>query len=291
MFHATVVGSALLFFSPLLDTKIRYYHHPESWVARELIANCPILTAGRFIPTPYLAHGALQAGFGATKGCIKGDSPYGKAIDYERELITLPDGGTLSIDWQAGPHRPDANVVIVLHGLTGGSRSQYVCNAVYKLGNAGYRVGVLHNRGIESTPLTTNTVFHTAPVEDLDFALHHIRAKFPKPKLFGLSISAGANFCLLYAGKYGANCLFDAICAVGTPFDVAMCVKNLETSANPVTKLCDKFIAGKAHDLLKRNEDAMRAAGFDIDRALAAKSCKEFDQLITIQMHRYKTVG
>jgi predicted alpha/beta-fold hydrolase len=148
MLKATAVGSAILFFSPLMDTKIKYYYHPQSWVARELIANCPILAAGRFIPTPYLAHGALQAGFGATRGTIKGNSPYGKAIDYDREYIVLPDGGTLSIDWQSGPVSDDANVIIILHGLTGGSHSQYVRNAVHKLGNAGYRVGVLHNRGI-----------------------------------------------------------------------------------------------------------------------------------------------
>ncbi len=78
MFKAAAFGSVLLLLQPLADTKMRYYHHENSPVARELIANCPTLAAQRFIPTPYRSHGVLQAAFGVTKGTIKGDSPYGK---------------------------------------------------------------------------------------------------------------------------------------------------------------------------------------------------------------------
>jgi predicted alpha/beta-fold hydrolase len=134
MLKATAVGSVVLFFSPLMDTKMKYYHHHESWVAKELIANCPTLAAGRFVPTPYLPHGGLQATYGIRDGAQKPYNEKHKLVDYERELITLPDGGTLSIDWHTKEVEDDANVVIILHGLTGGSHCLYIRYAVEKLG-------------------------------------------------------------------------------------------------------------------------------------------------------------
>jgi predicted alpha/beta-fold hydrolase len=35
----------------------------------------------------------------------------------------------------------------------------------------------------------------------------------------------------------------------------------------------------------------MRKSGFDFDRAMESTTSREFDELITIEMHGYKTVG
>jgi predicted alpha/beta-fold hydrolase len=113
----------------------------------------------------------------------------------------------MSIDWMEGDMPEDTPIVIILHGITGGSKQLYVRHCVERLGLKGYRVGVLHNRGIEKTPLTTPLCYHLSPVEDLDFALKHVRAQFPKSKkVYGLGLSAGGNFALSYAGKYGKLC-------------------------------------------------------------------------------------
>ena len=99
MLKAALLGGALLTISPLTDTAIRFYYNEDNTLAKDLISNCPSLSSERFIPTPYLASGWSQALFGGTAGVIPGDSKYGVSIDYDRELVDLPDKGKLSIDW------------------------------------------------------------------------------------------------------------------------------------------------------------------------------------------------
>ena len=143
MLRSTLFGGALLLFSPLTDTRIRFYHNESSELAHSLRQNCPTLSKERFFPTWWLAHGWAQAAFGGTYGRVKGDSPYGVAVKYTHEEIPLPDGATMSIEWQENDLPKDTPILIILHGLTGSSGSQYIRNAVEAAGKRGYRVGVL----------------------------------------------------------------------------------------------------------------------------------------------------
>lgn len=48
-------------------------------------------------------------------------------VRYEREIVTMPDGGVVALDSEASTSLPaDAPVLILLPGLTGGSGDTYV---------------------------------------------------------------------------------------------------------------------------------------------------------------------
>lgn len=159
MFKLALAGGLGYLLYPLTDTKI-YFYHVDTPLNKSRIEACPTLREGKFTPTPWLANGYLQAYFGSSKGSLPGNSAYGKSFDYDRELIRLPDGGTVSIDWAIFDKELPANnkILLIAPGVTGGSRSQYIRNAVEEAEGHGYRVGVMHGRGIEGTPLTVISI-------------------------------------------------------------------------------------------------------------------------------------
>lgn len=93
------------------------------------------------------------------------------AIPYERQLLELPDGGVVSLDWALPQWRsrdtsrsvqqdvdPSTRTVLVLPGLTGGSGEFYIRTTVARLLALGWQVVVLNARGCANTPLRTPQV-------------------------------------------------------------------------------------------------------------------------------------
>lgn len=96
------------------------------------------------------------------------------AVQYERQILDMPDGGIVSLDW-ALPKRPDGTIpavkqvdperrtVLILPGLTGGSGELYIRCAVDRLLELGWQVVVMNSRGCADTPLKTAHVSPTYP--------------------------------------------------------------------------------------------------------------------------------
>ena len=132
-------------------------------------------------------------------------------ISYDRELLTFPDGGICSIDWQI-TNRESANVgrggpkysslasgaddeempiILFLHGLTGGSEEAYVKVVIKELTNT--RNVVMNFRGCSDTILTSPQLYCGAYTGDVEFAIEHVRSRFPNAKIIGVGFSLGAN--------------------------------------------------------------------------------------------------
>lgn len=153
MLKITGAAAILYLLYPLSDCQIKFYYKPNLQNKLRL-DGCSTLRSGKFMPTPWLANGYLQAIFGSTKGSLDGQSPYGKDFSFKRELIILPDGGTASIDWAITTSSETSKILLIAPGLTGGSGAQYIRNAVEEAESYGFAVGVMHGRGIEGTPIT-----------------------------------------------------------------------------------------------------------------------------------------
>ena len=87
-------------------------------------------------------------------------------MSYTRTNITLPDEGTVSVDWAtAGDNKgvlrkePETTskkrVCVIFPGLSGGSDKGYVKALVRTLVEDGFEVAVLHNRGVANTEYTS----------------------------------------------------------------------------------------------------------------------------------------
>jgi predicted alpha/beta-fold hydrolase len=137
--------------------------------------------------TMYLSGCLLQMAFNETKS-----APH---IHYEREYINMKDGGCIALDWyQKNPSKHVDKLLVIMHGLTGGSESTYVREIVDEFSKKeDMRIVVINYRGIADSPLLTPLIYHVGFTEDLFSAMQHIRKSYPKAKCYALGVSMGAN--------------------------------------------------------------------------------------------------
>ena len=100
-------------------------------------------------------------------------------IDYNRHLLKMDDGGTVSIDWatpeQNGLTSRGEKLCVVYPGLSGGSDRGYIKSLVLTLLEAGYEVAVLHNRGVGNTEYTSPEFPDLTSNEEFFKGLSYIR--------------------------------------------------------------------------------------------------------------------
>lgn len=117
-------------------------------------------------------------------------------LKYKREFVDLPDGGHMSLDWSPIHNRyeevDDMRILVILHGLTGGSECNYMKHAALNGYRFGFRTVSVNFRGIDS-PLKNHVQTDFSKTDDIAFVLDEIQKKYPKAKLYGMGISMGAN--------------------------------------------------------------------------------------------------
>ncbi|TFY70490.1 hypothetical protein EVG20_g2522 [Dentipellis fragilis] len=161
------------------------------------------------------------------------DDPEVDKIKYECTLIRSSDGGTLAIDVvpsaskSLGAAKP---VLLVTHGLTGGSHEAYVRAAIKHLTSlrfdcdGAFTIVVLNSRGCNQTPVTSPKLSHAGVTDDIRHAILWISASFPASPIYGLGqllhcFSMGANALTKYAGEEGDACPLSAIVSVANVWD------------------------------------------------------------------------
>jgi predicted alpha/beta-fold hydrolase len=154
MYRALIVAGVGYTGYFIIDAKVKLYYI-ESDLISTLLPKCPSLV-GTFYPTPWLFNGVIQGIYG---GYLEKRVKVPVNIDYTREYIRMEDGGVVSIDWKSPEDaKKSTKILLIIPGLTGTSKSAYITCAVVEGVKSGYRVGVIHGRGIGDTPLK---VFHS----------------------------------------------------------------------------------------------------------------------------------
>ena len=139
---------------PQIYSKIYLYYKPSEFTEK-ILSTCPSLSV-RFRPTIWLWNGFLQTFFAGSAGVRRGKTIFCDDLDYEREFLKLPDSGLMSIDWTLNSN-DTKKILLVGPGLTGHSKSQYTRTIAFKAMELGFRVAVLHGRGIGGNKLTVTS--------------------------------------------------------------------------------------------------------------------------------------
>ncbi|XP_055861386.1 phospholipase ABHD3-like isoform X4 [Biomphalaria glabrata] len=122
-------------------------------------------------------------------------------VDYTSEHLTTSDGGEIRLDWNENDSnskfsKHERPTILMLPGLTGSSKENYILHMVYDARNLGYRSVVFNNRGTGDTQLKTPRTYCAANTEDTEFVIKHIRTKYPNAPLIGVGVSLGGNLHL-----------------------------------------------------------------------------------------------
>ncbi|WP_298609295.1 hydrolase [uncultured Thiothrix sp.] len=145
-------------------------------------------------------------------------------LDLTWERLELKDGDFIDLAWYP---RPQAPLVLMMHGLEGSLNSHYASTLVQALHQAGFSVVfmLLRGRGLEPNRLAKS--YHSGASADLAEVLAQLKARGQMPAA-AIGVSLSANLLLKYLGETGANSGLNAAVAISTPFQLAVCAKKLE---------------------------------------------------------------
>ncbi|RKP04141.1 hypothetical protein CXG81DRAFT_4142, partial [Caulochytrium protostelioides] len=218
-------------------------------------AQCPTLFAG-FSSTPWLPNGHLQ-----TLWASRPDSWKSGSLLYDRDLLQHAEGGHNALDWfpcrpggtvparsaadadQAAsdpvPPGPDplprtAPVIIILHGLTGGSHEAYVQDMVRAVMavDHGVRVVVMNARGCAGSQLTSAQLYNACYTGDLRATIGRVQeatGALDVP-MAAVGFSLGANVLTCYLGETGERSPLLGAVAISNPFDLLAGARWLDSS-------------------------------------------------------------
>lgn len=246
-----------------------------------LLALCPALTNPYKLPA-FLNNGHVETIFAA----LFRKKPH---ICYRRELIHMPDGGTVALDTEdqvtTASLPSDAPVLILLPGLTGGSEDSYVQHAVVHAREAGIRAVVFNGRGTSDTPVTSAQFYSASYTGDMRAVVSHVASQFPFSTLYAAGWSLGANILTCYLGEEGEEVPLTAAVAMCNPFNLPLARRNFRKGIN---KIYDWNLASNLNKIYTQHKDLFERAAaegtkpYNIELAKNAKTIREFDEAITI---------
>ncbi|KAJ1551903.1 hypothetical protein HK405_013476, partial [Cladochytrium tenue] len=237
----------------------------------------------------------LQTAYASYIGRFDDDS-----VQYTRELLNMSDGGIVSLDWSPSPEAvaagaPTTPLLIVFHGLTGGSHETYVKDVVSRWTSApvhGHAV-VVNSRGCAETELRSPRLYSGGETGDVRVAVAHIRQRRPEAPLVAAGFSLGANFLTKYVGEEKDACVLSGFAAVANPFDLH--VSSLFLHSSWIGRnVYSPYMAQSLQRLYQRHKemiDSNPSVQLSPTAILSAKSLPEFDAALTARAFGFRTVN
>ncbi|KAF9993508.1 hypothetical protein BGZ80_002293 [Entomortierella chlamydospora] len=277
---------------------IRLYNKKNGRIRSEnfveyIKSRCPSLfdptKRAAFKPTLWMTNGHLQTAYAAFVGF---ENVY--RIDYERELLSTPDGGTVAIDWAPSFEKKpvdDTPTLVFLHGLTGGSHESYIrALAEVMMRDHGYRCAVFNARACADSPLTSAQLYCGAYTDDLRLVVKHIRKTLPEAKLVGVGFSLGANILMKYMGEEGDKTELMAAMSVGNPFDLLGTCYNMERGYLQRKIYSPTMGASLKRIFFKHTNMFVNSKIVNLEEVKRAITIRQFDESVTRRVFGYRTV-
>src|SRR3989440_263831 len=138
----------------------------------------------------WLPGGHLQTLYGALF--------YGSRVDWKRERWDTPDGDFIDVDRLAGPN--DAPLVVLFHGLEGGSGSHYAGALARELARNEWRCALPHFRGWSGGPNRPTPALHFRGGGGKGWGFLRFFSRGSGAPPFSVGVSLGGNALLKWLG-------------------------------------------------------------------------------------------
>ena len=181
--------------------------------------------------------------------------------------------------WQPAEVRAERLTVILLHGLEGSSRSQYVVGNASKMWRAGCNVVRMNMRNCGGTESLSPTLYHSGLSADVLAVMNVLTAKFGLERVALVGYSMGGNLVLKLAGELGEQAppVLRAVATVSPALDLGPSADALHLPVNRIYEW--KFLRA----LVKRfrRKAMLFPHVFDSSRADGVRSLRDFDERVT----------
>ncbi len=209
------------------------------------------------------------------------------AVPLVRRRITTPDGDFLDLDHAPEP-APGAPLVVLLHGLEGSTRRGYMSEMLRHLFVRGLRGVGMNFRGCGGEPNRVARFYHSGETGDLAHVVAELRSRHPGRPVGAAGFSLGGNVLLKHLGERGRDAGIAAAAAVSVPYDLAGCAARLSGG------LAGRTYGSHFLRALRRKVRAKRGlleGAVDVERALAARTLRDYDDALTAPLHGFSGAG
>ncbi|XP_050424185.1 protein ABHD1-like isoform X2 [Adelges cooleyi] len=219
-------------------------------------------------------------------------------VKYNREILTLKDGGQVAIDWR-NPNEENnlmtsSVTVLLLCGLTGHSQSEYIKETVNELYNWGYCTVVFNYRGLGGVKLKTARSYSANNIEDLTEVLKYIKLKRPLSPVAAIGFSMGGLLLgtFLTSREQAVNKYLATGVLLSVPWNVTKASYNTESSW--LMRRMGEYLSYHLRNIIVQNKDVIfngdNNTPLDYNRIIQCKTIRQFDTEYTIKMFNYKDV-
>jgi uncharacterized protein len=178
-------------------------------------------------------------------------------------------------DWQPAAVRRERLTVVLVHGLEGSSRSQYILGTSARAWAAGCNVVRMNMRSCGGTDELSPGIYHSGRSEDVAAVVAGLAREHGLPAIALVGFSMGGNLVLKYAGEIGdeAPPELRAVVGVSPLMDLAPSSKALHEPANRIYEW--KFLRGMVRRF--RKKVGLFPEIYSLDGVDRIRSMRDFD--------------
>ncbi|MFQ5579546.1 MAG: hydrolase [Nitrospiria bacterium] len=212
-------------------------------------------------------------------------------LPLKRERWETPDDDFLDLDFldpspsRSGLHQTPT--LLLLHGLEGSSRAEYILGMLRNASRMGWRGVALNFRSCSGEINRQKRFYHSGETSDLDWVVERLHQRRPGSSLFIVGFSLGGNVLLKWLGEKRDAChpKLRAAVAISVPFDLRVAAQRVDQGFSRIYgRIFLKTLKQKA--LLKER----RYRGLiDPDVVRMITSFAEFDDKVTAPIHQFKS--
>ncbi|CAJ1940580.1 unnamed protein product [Sphenostylis stenocarpa] len=212
-------------------------------------------------------------------------------LRYQRVCVSGADGGVVSLDWpdhlDLEEERGLDTTLLLVPGTPQGSMDADVSFFVVEALKRGFFPVVMNPRGCAASPLTTPRLFTAADSDDICTAITYINNARPWSTLMGVGWGYGANMLTKYLAEVGESTPLTAATCIDNPFDL-----DEATRSSPYRIVNDQKLTNGLIDILQTNKALFqgKAKGFDVKKALLAKSVRDFEEAISMVSYGFEAI-
>ena len=205
---------------------------------------------------------------------------------FHRARWDTPDGDFIDLDWTDDNRTAPATLVVLFHGLEGGSGSHYAAALMAAVHARGWRGVVVHFRGCSGELNRLPRAYHSGDSGEIDWILRRLKQQNAARALFATGVSLGGNALLKWLGEQqrGATTVVDAAATISATVDLMAAGDALGRGLNMI--YTRNFLA------TMRRKTLAKLSAFpglcDRDRMLASRTLREFDNIVTAPLHGFR---
>lgn len=226
-----------------------------------------------------------------------------KSLDYKPEENTpkFPVRTRYKVPAEVEADRSDDSkpMLIVLHGLTGGSYESYVRAVVAKITDKNnamangqlvdFECVVMNTRGCARTTIKTPELFNGCWTEDARRFVKDLRERYPNRRFYMVGFSLGASILANYLGQEGDKVDIEAACVVANPWDLCASFYSLKASWIGRNLYNPQMAKNLLRMLNNHREVMLKNPLFDESLTTKVKSIVDFDENFTAPMFGFDT--